>query len=243
MDWLHHIEADGRRIHGLARTHADAAVPACDGWTVAGLVGHLGLIHQRAAYLCRTGDMARPSQKGGQLEPPPADGVVDWAAAWLDEMLARFRATDPDAEMYSFFPGGGTAGWWQRRMAHETAVHRVDVEQAAGEPVRPVDADLAIDGVDEVLEVFLPTFGPRPFGAGETLHLHATDAEGEWNLTLGADAVDVERGHGKGDAAVRGTASSLYLWLWGRQDLPSLEVFGDASVAASLRTAVSRSTA
>lgn len=242
MDWISHVEADGRRIIELARTHPDAPVPACGGWTVTDLVGHLGLIHQRTAYLCRTGDMERPSQKGGHLERRPVEGVVDWAAGWLDELVDRFRTTDPDAEMWSFFPGGGTAGWWQRRMAHETAVHRVDAEQAAGAPVTPVDPAMAIDGVDEVFDVFLPTFGKPPFGDGETLHVHATDVEGEWNLVLGPDAIEVERGHGKGDAAVRGPARELYLWLWGRVPLDDLEVFGEAAIPASLRSTIAAST-
>jgi hypothetical protein len=34
-------------------------------------------------------------------------------------------------------------------MAHETAVHRIDGELAIGTPT-PVDAELAVDGVDEV---------------------------------------------------------------------------------------------
>ncbi|HVM40560.1 MAG TPA: maleylpyruvate isomerase family mycothiol-dependent enzyme, partial [Acidimicrobiia bacterium] len=204
--------------------------------------GHLGLVHQRTAYLLRTGDLERPSQKGGQLEPPPTDGTVDWAARWHGELLARLQSTDPDAEMWSFFAGGGTAGWWARRMAHETAVHRVDAEQATGGAGGEVDAALAIDGVDEVLDVFLPTFGTPPFGDGETVHLHATDAAGEWLLTLGQDVVGVGRGHAKGDAAVRGPSSSLYLWLWGRAPLQSMEVFGDPSVAAALRSSVAAST-
>jgi hypothetical protein len=40
-------------------------------------------------------------------------------------------------------------------MAHETAVHRIDAEVAAGQPVGPIRADLAVDGVGEALAVFL----------------------------------------------------------------------------------------
>ncbi len=39
----------------------------------------------------------------------------------------------------------------------------------------------------------------------------------------------VEPGHAKGDAAVRGPAADLLLWLWGRRPLDGFEVFGDRS--------------
>jgi uncharacterized protein (TIGR03083 family) len=243
VDWTASVASDGRQIVDAARAAPDAPVPACEGWTLADLAVHVALVHQRTAYLCRTGDPERPSQRGGQLERPPDDDRVGWAARWHAEVVEVLRATPPDATMWSFFPGGGTARWWARRMAHETAVHRVDAEQALGRPVTAVPADLAIDGVDEVLEVFVPTFGRPPLGDGETVHLHSTDADGEWLLTLGADGLAVERGHAKGDAAVRGPASAIYLWLWGRAPVSSLEVLGDASVASSLREAVAASTA
>jgi len=38
--------------------------------------------------------------------------------------------------------------------------------------------------------------------------------------------------HGKGDAAVRGPASQLLLWIWGRP-VSEVQVFGDDAVAAA----------
>ena len=40
-------------------------------------------------------------------------------------------------------------------MAQETVIHRIDAELALGSTVAPVPADLAVDGIDEVLVVFL----------------------------------------------------------------------------------------
>jgi hypothetical protein len=40
--------------------------------------------------------------------------------------------------------------------------------------------------------------------------------------------------HGKGDAAVRGPASELLLWVWGRPT-HDLQIFGDEAVAAAWR--------
>jgi hypothetical protein len=47
-------------------------------------------------------------------------------------------------------------------------------------------AALAADGVGELLEVFLaPHSDGEPVGGrGESLHLHATDTEGEWRVRL-----------------------------------------------------------
>jgi hypothetical protein len=122
-------------------------------------------------------------------------------------------------------------------MAQETTVHRVDAEQAAGRPVGPIDAGLAVDGIDEVFTVFVPALGSdRSPGDGRTVHLHATDAEGEWLIRFDPGAVVVEYGHAKGDAAVRGPAGELLLWLWGRRPLDGLEVFGATDAAVALRS-------
>lgn len=138
--------------------------------------------------------------------------------------------------MYAFSPGHQRAGFWPRRMAHETTVHRVDAEQAAGRPVGDIEPALAVDGIDEVFSVFVPVFGPgRSPGDGRTVHLHATDAEGEWLIRFDVGAVTVESGHAKGDAAVRGPASELLLWLWGRIPLDELDVIGRRDAAEALR--------
>jgi len=98
--------------------------------------------------------------------------------------------------------------------AGETVVHRVDAEQATG-AVGPLGPALVLDGIAESLEVFAPLMARREQDpATATVHLHATDVEGEWLLTLGGSTVAVEHGHAKGDAAVRGTAADLHLWLW-----------------------------
>ena len=111
-------------------------------------------------------------------------------------------------------------------MSQETAVHRWDAQVAAG-AAEPIEAGLAVDGVDEFLEFFRA----ETTALTGTVHLHATDAEGEWLIALADGAITVERGHAKGDAAVRGAASDLLLLLWRRVPLDGLEVFGDAALA------------
>src|SRR5262249_25715818 len=122
------------------------------------------------------------------------------------------------------------AGMWSRRMAQETAMHRHDAQAAAGN-IEPFDAELAVDGVDEVFDVIAYRRGAeRVRGNGETFHLHCTDADGEWFVRLDPDGVHTTKEHAKGDAAGRGTASNLFLFAWGRVGPDALEVFGDREI-------------
>lgn len=128
-------------------------------------------------------------------------------------------------------------------MLHETTVHRADAELAAGgEPA--IDPETAADGISEFL-ANLP-YGRRSAapleqllagmpGDGQTLHLHATDCDGEWMITLAPGAYRWERGHGKGSVAVRGTAAELLLLAYGRVSPVEgrLAVFGDAAVLSA----------
>jgi uncharacterized protein (TIGR03083 family) len=244
MDTGGHLEAVRREGEALAAAarggDLGAAVPTCPGWTLADLVLHVGMVHRHKSAIV-----------GGRLQgppdpwPPPAPAaadLLDWYAAGLDELLDLLGGSDPATRVWSWYPPDQTVGFWRRHMAHETAVHRVDAEAASGEPA-PVAAALAVDGVDELLDVMLvPGLAGEPVGDGESLHLHATDADGEWLLRLGPGGVAVGRGHAKGDAAARGTASDLYLWLYGRAAPERLEVLGDPRLPARVRTLAVRVT-
>jgi uncharacterized protein (TIGR03083 family) len=234
MDWMSLLEHDGHALSVAARHDPTAAVPSCPGWDIDTLLRHVGGAHHRAALI--VGE-ARSERTGRDEATPPHGNALAWYEAGLANLLEVFRTADLDATVYTFV-GPGPARFWLRRMAHETAVHRVDAEQATGS-VTPVAPELAVDGTAEMLEAFLPGLATRnPDPTPGTVHLHATDVEGEWLVRFG-EVVEVERGHAKGDVAVRGLAADLYLWLWGRVPLDRLEVFGDAALADRLRRLVS----
>ncbi len=237
FDWAGIVEREGAALGDAAEQDPHAPVPAAPGWDTTDLLRHVGLIHARTSVILRTGTMERPSRANGMLPEPPGEGVLDWYRATLAELVVDLRAVDdPDRPVYAFAPAHQRAGFWPRRMAQETTVHRVDAEQAVGRPVGPIPPALAVDGIDEVLSVFVPALGAgRSPGDGRTVHLHATDAEGEWLIRFDRPDVVVEAGHAKGDAAVRGPAGELLLWLWGRLPLDGLEVFGDRGAAEALR--------
>ena len=52
------------------------------------------------------------------------------------------------------------------------------------------------------------------------MHLHCTDTEGEWVVTLTDDGPRTTRAHEKSDVAVRGAASDLDLFVLGRVNRP-----------------------
>jgi hypothetical protein len=121
-------------------------------------------------------------------------------------------------------------------MAHETLVHRVDVEQGAG-AVSAIDPALARDGLDEVLVVMLAgdwSDAPEPEAAGRTVTIRSgSDA---WRVVLEPAAVAATPGLDlPSDATVAGTPADLLLWAWGRAGADRLDVGGDPAVAVALR--------
>jgi uncharacterized protein (TIGR03083 family) len=238
FDWAGIVQREGEALGDAAEADLSAEVPAAPGWDTRELLRHVGFVHTRTSVILQTGTTERPSRKNGLLPEVPDGGIPDWYRSALSTVVADLRAVDdPDRRVWTFFGPQQRAGFWPRRMAQETLVHRVDAEQAVGRPVSPIDPELAVDGVDEMFEVFVPAFAPGSSpGDGRTVHLHATDAEGEWLIRFDPGGLVVEPGHAKGDAAVRAPAADLLLWLWGRRPLDGLDVFGDPAAAGALRT-------
>lgn len=230
------LAADSQAIADLAADHLDRPVPACPEWTVADVLGHLGGVYSWVWLVVR----AAGEKPDKDREAPPADrsALVDWFREQRAAVVDVLSSTEPDEPAWTFVRAAQpTVGWWRRRQALETAVHLYDVESAAGRP-GPVAPDLAADGVDELLTEFLPGYLRRNPVAGleGTVHLHCTDADGEWVLDFSGPELQVRREHAKSDTAVRGPASDLFLLLWNRVglDAPGLEVFGRREVAAAL---------
>src|SRR5262249_16874975 len=97
-----------------------------------------------------------------------------------------------------------------------------------------LDAKLAADGVDELLGLVAHRKGSRSSDTA-SVHLHCTDVEGEWLVRMEPGAMIVDRVHAKGDAALRGAASDLDLFVWGRIAATPLEVIGDVAAVDRLR--------
>ena len=180
----------------------DASVPSCPEWTITDLLGHLGRIHRWVASLL----VEKARERGehwSESEPPPPAELLDWFAAGVPMLADALAGAGPEAEIWTWTPDQ-SAGFWARRQAVETAIHRYDAQLAAG-AAAPVERVLAVDGIDEFFDLvpFWP-WAERVRGNGETLHLHCTDGDGEWLARLNPDGLVVTREHAKGDVAARG---------------------------------------
>src|SRR3984885_2271449 len=232
MNHAGYLDAFGDRSIALltsAQAKLEVAVPTCPGWTVAELITHVGTTWGWAAAIVRTG--ARDDLPSSPDDPGGAE-LLEWAAEQSLQLSDALKGADPDSNCWTFgLPRSRL--FWFRRQALETAVHAWDVQHATGQP-DPINTDLATDGIDEFLAVMLPRYIQRQPDnwTGQSLHLHRTDGDGEWMIRLGPGAsLSPDRTHGQGDVALRGTASSLYLWSVNRVPTRDLELFGESAVA------------
>ena len=234
VDLLDVITREANVLATAARSVGpEAAVPATPEWTMAKLVKHTGTTHRWVMAIAATREFANPGDLDLGL-PDDEAGYPDWIEAGAATLTATLVDMDPDSHMWSWGPDAHVR-FWSRRMAHETAIHRWDAQSATGAS-EPIEVGLATDGIDERLANLTASLGHGPLGpealrgGGETVHLHATDGDGEWLLQFGPEGIAVSREHAKGDVAVRGPVSDLLLYLVGRRGLEGFDIFGDESV-------------
>jgi hypothetical protein len=206
LNFLEAIQRDAQSLVQLYTRDPDRPVPSCPGWVVRNLHNHVDETCRETLGRFGLGKFGVEVSETG-------------LAAALDALqTAGIEATDPRLQ----------------DLAEECALHLWDAQNAFGE-AQPVEAELACLGVDEYFEIAAPGVlkyrGIRA-GDGQTLHLHRTDGEGEWFVVLEELPV-VSHKHAKADVAIRGTASDLFLCLWGRVEPPG--VIGDIEVFRHFR--------
>ncbi|HKA03563.1 MAG TPA: maleylpyruvate isomerase family mycothiol-dependent enzyme, partial [Acidimicrobiales bacterium] len=186
--------------------HADpaAGVPTCPGWTVADLARHVGGVHRWAAHHVRTRSLVRvPSSEVELHEPADDAGLAGWLADGGTQLLDALGQADGDDAVWMWGADRHVRGW-SRRMLHETTIHRVDVQRAAG-GAPEVDACVAVDGIDEILAnlphaaYFAPHLDDLR-GDGETVCLEPTDRPTGWLVRLWPQGYYWERRRADADA-------------------------------------------
>lgn len=222
------LDREGRILVDAARRAGPAAlVPTCPGWTVAHLLAHVGFVHRWATRYVATalGDMVEEPSEAEILENAPVVAErCDWVAEGHGGLVRALRSAPADLVCWTFLEAPSPLAMWARRQAHETAVHRVDAQLAAGSTT-PVETELAADGIDELLFCF---FGRAPgpvtavpgagvMSGGEvTIGLDPADRPERWTVRVSEGAVTAssELPDVDVDVRLRGTASDLYLLLW-----------------------------
>jgi uncharacterized protein (TIGR03083 family) len=210
------LDREYTALSGLVRSTLDSPVPACPGWNGEDLVRHTAIVFLQKAETIRTGE--KPSQGW----PPVSVGSLPphaLLAHCYARLVEEFDAHGTADRTETWVPEDQTVGFWVRRLTHETAIHRIDLEIASGGTISPLDPFLALDGVDEVLTVMLGRGRPDPAASGDVVRLEAGGHS--WDVHLEAQrALVVRDAAPQGNSGVHCDTEPLLLWLWGRGDAP-----------------------
>lgn len=188
-------------------------VPSCPGWAVGDLVEHLADVQSWWELVLLAGGPMPDEAAGALAAKTGPDRVAGWQAI-NERYRAAQRGTPVRSAVWTWWNAEGVttarvAGW---RQAHEAVVHNWDAENALG-VVRPIDPELAADGVTEFLTHFLrgEDWAHPPLA----LELRATDVGRSWAVATGGGKPHVVP-VGSAENVISGTAEELYLALWRR---------------------------
>jgi uncharacterized protein (TIGR03083 family) len=241
------IDRDTDRLIAMGERGLQEPVPSCPGWDVAEVVWHVAVVYEHKVRVMADNAWPDPWPPTWEFADDEELAFLRSAKTHLFEEFGRHDISEPSQT----FGEDPTVGFWVRRMACEIAIHRYDGELAHGDTT-PIDADLALDGVDEFLQVAF-----AGDSKGETEHpvdaVVAVECEGSrWRCDVTGDTVTVamqadgEPGDGEpagagladgepADVVVSGAPEALFLWLWGRAADDRVRVEGDADVVRELR--------
>ncbi len=237
------LRREGELLAAAAeRAGMGAAVPCCPGWAVRDLLKHTGYVHRWATGIVAQA-LARPP--GGASEEEilgqgPGDAELPgWFREGHAALVRALSDAPPGLDCWAFLAAPSPLAFWARRQAHETAIHRVDAEQAAGRSSAAVfEPAFAADGVDELIMGFLARNIRRASwpGLDASLAIHAADGAAggaDWLVTGRPGEPGVSRGAGPAGCDVTGQARDLYLTLWNRRRPDGLRVAGDPGLLAA----------
>jgi len=255
--YLECLEADYRRIREVVPGHLEDRVPTCPEWTVNDLTWHVGMVYLHKTIAMREG--AEPVSW-----PPDYDDDAS-ALELIDDayrqLVAEFAARDSAAASGTWYGPDQTVGFWIRRMAQETVIHRIDAELGTGEQVAPVADDLAADGIDELLKVFVSysvsnwaryfteALGDSP---GHTYLITAdatvTSPRSSWLVSTSPGQFTVAGGPGERlsgtvtpDVTISGAPTDMLRWAWNREspgEPGTVTIGGNAGALAEFRRCV-----
>lgn len=224
--------SEGRALMKAVRSDPGADVPHCPGWSTSDLLTHVGRVHRSVNRIVTNRATERGSAEPTDT-PPEGSEPWDWYQEGLDSLLATLRGTEPTESMWTW-TDRRDAGFYHRRMAHETTIHRYDAEAATGTPAH-IDSQLATDGVAEVLAVGMRYQMGDVRYPDSSLLLVRSDGADRWHIRAIDGTLLVARNGDAGnraDTTVTGPAEDLFLYLWGRP-APTLAISGDSDAASA----------
>ena len=177
--------------------------------------------------------------------------AADYSRIREIELISR----NSDEVSQTWYGPDQSVGFWVRRMAQETVIHRIDAELGVEVAVAPVPDDLAIDGVDELLKVFV-SYSVGEWGdyfaealADSPGRSYAINTDGvSWLVGTSPGRFSVGGGPGmtpptyvKTDVSISGTPAALLRWVWNREapgERSGVTIEGDLEALAEFRRCV-----
>lgn len=215
-------------------------VPGCPGWTVADLLTHLGVVHRWVIQ------RVRHRRGAGGAAPVNSGDPRGWYTAGWREAYAVLAEAPVATPAVTWCPFDTTIGFWRRRMLHEIVIHAVDALAAcpSSGSMWSVPPEVALDGIDEVLRVFLGIrVGRSPAGSGKLVEIRAGDRHWTVGMTEGRTLeVYSLPDPPRPEATLTGEPAGVYRWLWGRAEDSVVSFGGDLSVISDLRKVLTLAT-
>lgn len=235
IDYTAHLRSDGELFSSAAARDLEAHVPTCPDWNVTQLVMHLGRHHRWVANAVRGGGAPPDETSDPDLRD---DDLIAWSRQGWNELADLLDGMDDETPAWSW-SGDNRVGFWRRRTALETLVHRWDAEFATGR-VTSLDPALSRDGVDEMMFVMITDEPETYHGPSGHIAFITTDVPGAWTLeledgqlpmtSLRSDTAEAAT------TSVKSTAEELLLFLWGRRGPDAVAVSGSKNLFESLQS-------
>lgn len=210
----------------LERSGFTQRVPGCPDWTLGDLAYHVGEVHRFWTWIARDRVQDANAVPRPEIADPPDAELSRWLRDGVDDLVAVLHDADPSTPVWSWTTQHDIA-FIQRRMPHETSVHRWDAEDAAGRHDASIATDLAADGISEYF--FLAT--AEEYAGEARISLRSEDTGHSWSAWLDGGRMCWELGIDDAPGALTGSASDLLLTLWRRRTLDEgrVRVSGDRS--------------
>ena len=231
---LAHLRADAAALLAADRADPDAPAWAGPGWDRTDAPAPRGLRPRLGRG--RSSTPARPS--GSRL--PRRRARARRATTLSDVLRGAARASCVDAAGRAWTsPRPGRRGPARARARSSRAAWRRRPPSTGGTaPAAPIDADLAVDGVDELLELFAPAARPervrRRGGTSTSTPPTSTGRVARHARARRASPSSTATPRATSPSAAR--ASDLLLWTWNRVPVDDrFEVIGDRAAAERWR--------
>ncbi len=242
-DYIAYVASEGDLFASAAQKgELDVDIAACEDWQMRDLVRHLGMIHLWAAANVAfpepdwldvedLPDLVRywPDLTGESGEYPDDANLVSWYRDTLTNLIEVLKSAPADLTAFTFLPATSPLSMWARRQASEIAIHRFDAESSRGLTSR-YDSNFATDMLDELLSGFAPRSRAIDTSGQHVIHVHGTDVDDHWYLTIDAEGIKTSRSGSGADLTASGSASDLYLLFWNRAPDSSVDLSGDTGL-------------